>query len=394
MSGTLIAPEWDVAHRFCHDVARAMPPEPVPLCDAAGRTLAQDVVALSDVPHYASSAMDGWAVAGARPWRLVEAASLNAGDATPIVTGGLVPAGTLGVLRSEHGVVVDGDDRQMLIPRADVGDDEPRVGDHIRPVGEEVRQSEIVVRAGALLNPAHIAVAAACGHDTLSVRHRPRVGLILTGDDVVESGIPTPGRVRDTLGPQLPALIEMLGGVATARQRIGDQLQSTVSALAGASTAEDADVLVTTGGTSGSPVDHLRTALRTVEAEILIDGVNIRPGGPCLLARLTDARLVVCLPGNPLAAMIGLLALVRPLLAGLRGAPLPACGTAVVGHEVASGRGRSRLLPYRSIGGVAVPSQWLGSAMLRGLAEADGVLVCPQAGAHPGDQVVTLPLPW
>lgn len=394
MSETLIAPDWHVAHLFCHDVARALPSEAVALGEAVGRTLADDVIALCEVPHYASSAMDGWAVAGSPPWRLVEAASLAAGEATPIVTGGLVPVGTHGVLRSEHGALIGSDGRATLVPGADAGADEPRAGDNIRSIGEEVHLSDVVIRAGAVLNPAHIAVAAVCGHDRLAVLRRPRVGLILTGDEVVESGIPAPGRVRDTFGPQLPALIGLLGGIVTARRRIGDDLQTSMSAISDANTAANTDVVITTGGTSNSPVDHLHTALAALDADILIDGITMRPGGPSLLARLVDGRFLIGLPGNPLAAMIGMLSVVRPLLAGLRGAAVPTLGSVLVGNELSSGRGRSRLIPYRLIDGAAVQTQWLGSGMLRGLAEADGVLVCPPTGAHSGDRLDTLPLPW
>jgi molybdopterin molybdotransferase len=366
-------------------------PESVPLSDAIGRVLASDMVALCDVPHYASSAMDGWAVAGAAPWRLVKSHSLEPGEAAPIVTGGLVPAGASAVLRSEHGTVRSADGGQLLETTDSARPGEPADGDNVRPPGEEVAHSEVVLPAGTRINPAHVAVAAVCGHDELPVLRAPRVALILTGDEVVGSGIPEPGQVRDTFGPQFPAFIRMLGGTVTAAHHLRDDLGLLLTAIVDAT---DAEVLVTTGGTGRSTADHLHAALGQLGARILIDGIAMRPGAPTLLAQLPDGRYLVGLPGNPLAAMMGMLTLAQPLLAGLAGAAEPALGSVVTGRDLTGRPGLCRLLPYRLQDGVAARSRWSGSAMLRGLAAADGVLISPPAGARSGERVATLPLPW
>lgn len=376
---------WHDAHRICHDAVAPLASAWVPLDAAMGRILTADVVARCDVPHYASSAMDGWAVAGDPPWRVVDSPTVSAGQAVPIVTGGQVPPGTFSIVRNEH---VSLTHRRMLTLGPAAGP--LRGNDNIRAVGEEARRSEVVLRSGTMLNPAQIALAAVCGHDLLPVRAIPRVRLVLTGDEVVAAGIPRPGRVRDALGPQLPAVVGMLGGTVTHHRLIGDNLRAMVDALAGA----DADLVITTGGTSGSRTDHLRPALDALGATLLVDGVAMRPGGPSLLARLPDNRFLVGLPGNPLAAMVGMLSLVRPLLAGLRGLGEPRLGTVVAGEDLAGARGLNRLIPYRLTAGRAFPTGWRGSAMLRGLAEADGLLICPAGGVRPGDEVETLPLPW
>jgi Molybdopterin biosynthesis enzyme len=381
--------DWHAARSFCYRAPRALAAESVPLSAAIGRILAADVVALCDVPHYASSAMDGWAVAGDGPWRLVTSRSLEPGEAAPIVTGGLVPTGARAVLRSEHGTV-RGDDR-MLALNADAKPDEPRGGDNIRPAGEEVAQSDVVFPTGTVLNPAHVAVAAVCGHDELPVLRTPRVGLILTGDEVVSSGIPEPGHVRDTFGPQFPAFVAMLGGTVTAARHLRDDLGLLIAAIA---EEADTDVIITTGGTGRSRADHLHAALEQLGASILVDGIAMRPGGPSLLAKLPDGRFLVGLPGNPLAAMIGMLTIAQPLLAGLAGAPEPRLGSVVTGRELTGRPGISRLLPYQLRDGAAAKSRWFGSGMLRGLATADGVLISPPAGARMGESVETVPLPW
>jgi molybdopterin molybdotransferase len=386
-----VRPDWHAARSYSYRTPHRLDPESVPLNEAIGRVLAADLVALCDVPHYASSAMDGWAVAGAPPWRLTKSQSLEPGEAAPIVTGGLVPAGARAVLRSEHGTVRDAEGRQVLQIGAGARPGEPVDGDNVRPAGEEVAQSSVVFPTGTVLNPAHVAVAAVCGHDELPVLRAPRVALILTGDEVVGSGIPEPGHVRDTFGPQFPALIRMLGGMVTAVDHLRDDLDLLLATIANDT---DAEVLITTGGTGRSTVDHLHTALTQLGARILIDGIAMRPGGPTLLAELPDGRYLVGLPGNPLAAMMGMLTLAQPLLAGLAGAAEPTLGSVVTGRDLTGRPGLCRLLPYQLQDGMAAKSPWFGSGMLRGLATASGVLVSPPAGARSGESVATVPLPW
>lgn len=383
--------DWHSARQKSFATPRPLREISVPLNSAVGRVVARDIIALCDVPHYASSAMDGWAVAGPAPWRLVDTPSLSPGEARAIVTGGLIPEGADSVLRSEYGVSVTVDGIPMLQTNADARSDSPKNGEHIRPAGEEVAKSDAIIRAGITLNPAHIAVAAVCGYDEVLVLPRPRVSLVLTGDEVVDHGIPEPGHVRDTFGPQLPSFVAMLGGEVTASTHLRDDLDLLIAAI---EAHPDAEVIITTGGTGDSPVDHLRSALTKLHATIHVDGIAMRPGGPSLLAELPDGRFLVGLPGNPLAAMMGILTLVHPLLAGLAGHSEPALGSVVAGTELTGHPGVSKLLPYRLHEGEAVTSQWFGSGMLRGLAEADGVLVVPPNGALSGESVQSVPLPW
>ncbi len=383
-------PGWHTARHYCHQVAAALPAEATPLDQAVARTAACDVVALCGVPHYDSSAMDGWVVRGPAPWQLVDAGRLEPGQAATIATGGLIPGHAHGVLRSEHGHLHSINGVGVLDRNAQAGEDEPHAGEHVRPTGEEVGESDIVITAGTVLNPAHIALAAAAGHDVLQVVRTPQVGLILTGNEVVEAGIPRPGHVRDSFGPQLPALLALLGAAAVSRQRLPDNLDLLTSTIADT----DADIIVTTGGTGGSSVDHLHAALRRLKSDTLIDGVAMRPGAPSLLARLDDGRFLVGLPGNPLAAMTGILTLLQPLIAGLSGASEPALGSVVTAQSFKARPGLTRLIPYRLIEGVAAKTQWSGSGMMRGLSEADAILVVAPAGAPEGTSVGSVALPW
>ncbi|MDQ1544915.1 MAG: molybdopterin molybdotransferase [Actinomycetota bacterium] len=405
------AVEWHVACARSFAAASSLPAESVPIDAAVGRILAQEVRTLYELPHYSSSAMDGWAVAGEAPWKIVEpedaaASSLRPGHATVVVTGGLIPPGTRGVLRSENATVSASSSLPRFLTRGvAAAADEPQEGKHIRPAGEEAARDATVIRAGTLLNPAHVALAAIAGHDILEVVAEPRVAMLFTGDEVIQSGRPRPGQVRDSFGPQLPAFVRMLGGRVVSRQRIGDDPAATLAALWQGGSKQGSSkhtspeqtrtqVVITTGGTGDSAADHLRGVLRELDAEFIIDGVAMRPGGPSLLARLPDGRFVTCLPGNPLAAMMGMLTLAAPLLAALGGRRQPSTGSVAVAVDIAGRTGSNMLIPYRLVDGLAVPNEWSGSGMMRGLADANGVLVVPGDGVRAGETAETIGFPW
>ena len=381
---------WAAARATAFAAASALPTETVTVLECVGRTLTRDVRALQDVPHFVSSAMDGWAVAGRGPWQIVGEGGgrLEPGSATPVVTGGVIRPGVTAVVRSEHGVVgasIAGHELRMRD-----GLDPPPPGRDLRGAATEARAGDVLISAHIMLNPAHAAVAAASGHDTIGVAGRARVAMLTTGTEVISSGIPTPGFVRDSFGPMLPAAIAgMVGGArVVSRIRLGDDRQLLLEAVKDA----DADVIVTTGGTANSPVDHVRSMLDELGASLVVDGIAVRPGSPSLLARLPNGVFLVALPGNPLAAMVGAMLLLEPLLAALAGHPLPEPVQVVVGEDHEPGK--VRMLPYRLIDGRAVASGWRDSGMLRGLADAHGVLVVPSEGVAAGVLAPTLPLPW
>ena len=399
---------WSEARHIAFGSAGPLPHVEVPLADAAGRVLGGDVTALQDMPHYASSAMDGWAVNGPGPWLLAGSGQhaslphaqnrfLPANSAAVIATGGLVPHGADAVLRKESGLAArDPSGNHVLTLRADAKAGEPRSGQHIRPAGQEARSGDVLIPAGTVLNPAHVAVAAAAGHDTVQVRARPAVAVVLTGAEVVTQGVPAPGQVRDTFGPQLGTVVSLLGGVAGSPQRIGDSFGSWLDALDSPALPDGgcADVILTTGGTGKSGTDHFRAAIDALGGRLLVDGIAMRPGHPAVLAGLPDGRFVIGLPGNPLAAMMALLTLGAPLLASLGGAPLPPMHLVMSGSDIEGDRGRTRLIPCRFLSGLAFPVRHSGPGMMRGLAWADAVMAVPPEGVESGEAVHVLPLPW
>src|SRR5690606_21978941 len=293
--------------------------ESLPLAQAHGRILAADLRATQPVPHVATAAMDGYAVAGDPPWLLegqqvegrkihVRSAStpLAPGWARTIVTGGQVPAGASGVVRQEYTESEPADRAPRIRLRPDAPASELEPGCHIRPAGREAQAGELLAAAGDVLTPARVALAAICGFDEVPV-HRPRtVALLLTGDEVVTSGVPEAGQVRDAFEVQLPHSLARRGLEIAAIRRIGDDRETTREALV--QLAQQADMIVTTGGTARSDADHVRASLEALEsARVIIGQLGMRPGHPTMLTVLTTADdrtvPVLSLPGNPLAAM-------------------------------------------------------------------------------------------
>jgi molybdopterin molybdotransferase len=358
---------WHDARQRAHAAASALPSEVVPLQHCIRRRLADDLLSPGDLPHFASSAMDGWLTVGDGPWTITDAIP-GPGQARLVVTGGIVPEGTTAVLRSESGSAS---------------------GQHIRAVGTEATRGETLIAASTVLNPAHLALAASTGADSLLVQAVPAVALVLTGDEVVTEGAPGTGQVRDSFGIQLPALFDLLGAHVEHTSRRGDHLDSIAQAIVSA----PAPLVVSTGGTGASSADHLRHALEELDARIIIDGVAMRPGGPTLVGELPDGRLIACLPGNPLAAMIAAITICEPLIAGLAGRPMRPTRT-IEAPEVAGRHGTTTLLPYSSgDDGIGI-SPWVGSGMMRGLAAAAGLLVVPEAGTANGRSAESVELPW
>ncbi|MDG9718451.1 molybdopterin molybdotransferase MoeA [Streptomyces sp. DH24] len=366
-------------------------PVSVPLDAALGLTLAAPLAALTDLPSFDTSAMDGWAVAGPGPWDVrdegvlaghAEHGPLTDGEAVRIATGARVPPDTTAVLRSEHGRT---DAKGTLYATRDVVH-----GQDIRPRGQECRIGEQLLSAGTLVTPAVLGLAAAAGSDALTAVPRPRVEVLVLGDELLTEGLPHDGLIRDALGPMLPPWLRALGADVTAVRRLGDDAEALHRAL----TASDADVVVTTGGTAAGPVDHVHPTLRRIGAELLVDGVEVRPGHPMLLARIKDDQHLVGLPGNPLAAVSGLLTLAEPLLRTLAARPVPEPYTLPLRDAVHGHPHDTRLVPVVLRGDRAVPLHYNGPAMLRGIAAADALAVVPPGGARPGQETEVLDLPW
>jgi molybdenum cofactor synthesis domain-containing protein len=262
--------------------------------------LAAPLIAPDDFPDADRSAMDGFAFAGVGPWLLrsgdIHAGSdpgqpLNPGEAVRIATGAVTPAGTTAVLRSEHARVCG--------PRVFACGDVPGGGRDVRTRAENWATGTILAAAGTRVTPSVVSTVLSAGVGVLHVRQPPRAHIITTGDEVCVSGPPGRGQTRDSLGPVLPDWLHGHGFIPTATCH---QTDSEFSRLA-LPAADACDVVLVVGGTGHGPADYLRAVLDAHGAQIVVDGVACRPGGTQLTALLSDGRVVLGLPGNPLAAV-------------------------------------------------------------------------------------------
>lgn len=370
--------------------ARPLPGVPVPLAEALGRTLAEPLGALTDLPAFDTSAMDGWAVAGPGPWRVAgrvlagrtAPVPLADGTAVEIATGAQLPSGATAVLRREHGRT----DGALL---HDCGPQPLTTGQDVRPRGQECRRGEELLPSGTPVGPAVLGLAAACGHDRLPVHRRPEVQLLVLGDELLTAGVPGPGLVRDALGPLLPPWLRAAGADPAEAGYVRDDFGLLRDALRHST----ADLVVTTGGTAAGPVDFLHRALAETGARLLVDGVAVRPGHPMLLAELPGGRHLVGLPGNPLAAVAGMVTLALPLLHARSGRTVGAPALAPAAAALPGHGTDTRLQPVRRTAGGVLPLAFDGPAMLRGLARAEALAVVPPGGAAAGEPVELLEVP-
>ncbi|MBA8989483.1 molybdopterin molybdotransferase [Curtobacterium pusillum] len=369
--------------------AMALRVETVGLAEADGRVLAADVVAATRLPVTDASAMDGWAVAGDGPWQVDGAVRMGAppgslaeGSARVITTGGAVPEGATAVLRSERGRVRDG------VLTAD-GPTSPAAGADIRAAGDEVRSGSIVAPKGARVTPAVIAAAAATGADAFEVVARPRVAVVLVGDEFVVRGVPGPGQVRDALGIALPDLLRDNGAAVVSVDRVADDLEALREAISGGGV----DLVVTAAATGHGACDHLAGALDAASAHVVFRGVGMRPGHPALLARRVDGVPVLGLPGNPFAAVVALTVIGLPLLAGALGAAPPRPRRRVAAEAFTAGTGGVRIVPVCE-GDDGVRPVRQGPSVVSGAVAADHLAFVPDHGVAAGGLLDVVDLPW
>ena len=302
--------------------ARLLPAEPVPIAEAGGRVVAEDVCARVDLPPFPSSAMDGFAVraadlpatlriagesAAGRPFE----GRLEPGCATAISTGAVVPEGADAVVPIERVVIRD---NYVEILHAV----EP--GAHVRVRGGDVAAGDVVVPAGSRLTPARLAAAAASGIGTLLCTRRPCVAVLATGSELVAPGEElSPGQIYETNTLMLASALATAGAEVVPEPPAADDEATLREAL---ERGLGADVLVTSGGVSVGEHDLVRAVERELGVEEVFWRVSIKPGKPVSFGVRGDA-LVFGLPGNPISALVGCELFVKPALRALQGLPDP-----------------------------------------------------------------------
>jgi len=313
------------AHRLILERVRALAPERVPIERAAGRVLAGTATAEVDLPPFASSAMDGFAVraadvavgvtlpvveeiaAGRPPTR-----SLAPGEAMAISTGGVVPEGADTVVPLE---LVQQEGSRVTFS------EEARQGANVRPRGGDAQAGQQVLEAGTLLGPAQVGALAAAGVSEVQCAKRPRVGILVTGTELRQPGEALePGQIYESNGLLLAAALGNAGAVPAQLGVVADdaeELHRTMErALLGF------DMLVTSGGASVGPHDLVRAVQAKLRSEEVFWGVSVKPGKPVAFSMRRDTP-IFNLPGNPVSVLVTFELFVRPAVNALLGLPEP-----------------------------------------------------------------------
>lgn len=378
--------------------------EAVALRAAAGRVLAADIVSPIDVPAFANSAVDGYAVRHADlvpeaetilpvTGRVAAGGALGrpiaAGEAIRIFTGAPMPEGADTVMMQEDAEPLP-DSRVLLRPGL-------RHGANARAAGEDVARGSVILRAGRRLRPQDVGLAASVGLTALPVRTRLRVALFSTGDEIAEPGEPLPpGRVYDSNRFTLAALLGALGCSVTDLGILPDRRGVLAAALAAAAPAHD--LILTSGGVSTGEEDHVKAAVEAA-GSLFLWRLAIKPGRPVAMGQVGGTAFVG-LPGNPVAVMVTFAHVVRPLVLHLSGAeakpPARFSVRAAFSYRKKAGRReyvRATLAPGED--GVAEARKFPreGAGILSSLVESDGLVELGEERltVSPGETVAFLP---
>lgn len=371
--------------RLLASACSALPDEPVPLLESVGRVLAQEVASRVNVPGFARSAMDGYALRGEDTFGASDYAALEfaligeaypgrafggrvgAAQAVRIMTGAPIPDGADAVIKAEVCEERDGRVRlhEPVAPRKNVG-----------AVGEDIRAGEVVLHAGRRIRPQDAGLLASIGADSVICVRRPRVRLVVTGDELLAPGSTPDGvRIVDSNSVVLRALVARDGGVLLPFELIPDRPEQIAAAL----TFGDADVVLVSGGSSVGAEDH---APRLLEAhgELLFHGVSMRPSSPAGGGRIGEA-LVFLLPGNPVSCLCAYEFFAGPSIRALGGRSRTwphRRVRATLARKLSSEVGRTDYVRVTFDGGCVVPIATAGASILSSTVRADGAVIVPR----------------
>ncbi len=366
--------------------------EEVGLFDAAGRVLARDVVSTVDVPGFPRSMMDGYAVHAeetygataynALPLRVVGtsfpgvpcSSRVGLGEAARIMTGAPLPEGTDAVVPVEQ---CDADDQQVRVL------DQVSIGKHVGQMGEDIRRGEVVRTAGSVLRPQDLGVMSSIGVGTIVVWRRPRVRIVITGNELLPAGtVPTGYQIADANSPMLSALISRDGGIPMTGEIVRDDPDAITTAM-----QADAEVILISGGSSVGQEDFVPKLLAE-RGELAIHGVAMRPSSPAGMGRLGD-RLVFLLPGNPVSCLCAYDFFAGRAIRVLGGRSLDwpyARRSVPLVRKLVSTVGRVDYARVRFTPEGAEPLAISGAAILSSTTRADGFVIIPadSEGYPPG----------
>lgn len=372
--------------------------EKVPIVKAAGRIMAEDILAPVDLPHFANSAMDGYAVRATDveavpvvlqvvediPAGHAPQVALKEGQAARIMTGAALPP------MADAVVPVEATSEQQFRETAPATVEievTVKPYDYVRLVGEDVRSGEMVLQQGRRLRPVDVGMLAALGYTGVVVYRRPRVAVISTGDELLSLGQPlSPGKIRETNSHVLSAMIHELGGIPLTHGIARDS-RDDVRAHFDAAVEQGADLVLSSAGVSVGAFDVVKSVLDEM-GSVNFWKVNMRPGKPLTFGHVRDV-LFVGLPGNPVSSVVTFMVFVRPILARMQRLNHQVKTRRVRLGETMSSDGRMTFVRVRLENEeghlMAYSTGTQSSGALSSLVKADGLLIIP-AGVQQVEQ--------
>lgn len=351
--------------------------EPISLIDCPDRVLASTITATRDVPHYRRAAMDGYAVQSSD--------TIGASVTNPVMLGLSDDAvqGTCARVHTGSNVPDSADAVVMIEDTASIGDmveirTQVHPNKHVGCIGEDMSEGELIFESGHLLRPCDVAVIASLGLSEVEVYKKPVVAVIPTGDEVVPrtiTQIPPPGKVLETNGLMVGLYVEKWGGKALYGDIVPDIPELIENAIR---SNLDADMIILCGGTSVGERDHVPAVVNSL-GKILVHGVGLSPGKPTALGIIGNVP-VVCMPGYPVAGLVGLFAFARQALRKVGN--IPDIPDTVISASM-SGKINSKegYLTYARVvldGNIAHPLMTSGSGVLSSVAKANGFVIIPE----------------
>jgi molybdopterin molybdotransferase len=394
--------------------------ERVPILDALGRVLAEEVISEIDIPPFDNSAMDGYVVRAAdvaeaspgSPVRLAVAGSVAAGsvageDLKPgttirIMTGAPMPRGADAVVPYEDTSDFDRPKEERLaVPAKQIEVREAvQRRDHVRPAGEDIRQGEQVMAPGRVIRPQEIGVLASLGYEMVLVHRRPKVAILATGDELLEVHEPlVPGKIRNSNEYTNSALVTRTGGIPI-RLGIARDTEADLTAKIQDGLAQGADLFLTSGGVSVGDYDVVKDVL-DAKGQMQFWQVCMKPGKPLAFGLLHGGVPLIGLPGNPVSAMVSFEQFARPAILKMLGhkdVAKPMVQAIIEEPLTNSGRrGFVRVVVTRQAGVYhARTTGEQGSGVLTSMAKANGLAIVPEGTRHvkAGSEVVVQMLDW